>query len=134
MFLFGIIFNVPCVGWSHTCRGGSGALYLKSAIAGVNSFPEGYSCVDCTAILDVLKNWSCAIRGCEPCQVGNQAALSGLSDVPQGCLFGADVAVTVCKDISTERCMALSNTWNHPRMRIFAYAFLLILGGKHVRL
>ena len=31
--------------------------------------------------------------------MGNQAALSSLSGVPQGCLFGADVAVTVCKDI-----------------------------------
>ena len=45
----------------------------------------------------MLKNGSCAIEGREPCQVGNQAALSGLFDVPQGCLFGADVAVTVCK-------------------------------------
>ena len=45
----------------------------------------------------MLKNGSCAIEGCELCQVGNQAALSGLFDVPQGRLFGADVAVTVCK-------------------------------------
>ena len=29
--------------------------------------------------------------------MGDQAALSGLSGVPQGRLFGADVAVTVCK-------------------------------------
>ena len=57
----------------------------------------------------VLKDGSCAIRGCEPCQVGNQAALSGLSGVPQGYLFGADVAVNVCKGISTGRCMALSD-------------------------
>ena len=47
----------------------------------------------------VLKDGSCAIRGCEPCQVGNQAALSSLSGVPQGCLFGADEAVTVCKGL-----------------------------------
>ena len=46
----------------------------------------------------MLKDGSCAIGGCEPCQVGNQAALSGLSDVPQERLSGADVAVTVCKD------------------------------------
>ncbi len=45
----------------------------------------------------VLKNGSCAIRGCEPCQVGNGAALSGLSGVPQGCLFGAEMAVNACK-------------------------------------
>ena len=42
--------------------------------------------------------------------MGNQAALSGLSRVPQGCLFGAGMAVTVCKGISTDGCMALSDT------------------------
>ena len=47
----------------------------------------------------VLKDGSCAIRGCEPCQVGNQAALSGLSGVPQGCLSGAGFTVTVHKSI-----------------------------------
>ena len=47
----------------------------------------------------VMKGGSCATRGCEPCQVGNQAALSGLSRVPQGRLFGADVVVNVCKGI-----------------------------------
>ena len=57
----------------------------------------------------VLKNGSCAIRGCEPCQVGDQAALSSFSGVPQGCLFGADGAVNVCKGISKERCMVLSD-------------------------
>ena len=68
--------------------------------------------------------------------MGNQAALSGLSDVPQGCLFGANVAVTVCKGISTERRMALSDTWKCAYAKIFAYAFLLIIdfGGQHVRL
>lgn len=45
----------------------------------------------------VLKDGSCAIRGCEPCQVGNGAALSGLSSVPRGCLFGAVKAVNACK-------------------------------------
>ena len=68
--------------------------------------------------------------------MGNQAALSGLSDVPQGCLFGASVAVNVCKGISTEGCMALSDALN-ARMRRFAYAFLLLLivGGQlYVRL
>ena len=48
-------------------------------------------------LFSVLKNGSCAIRGCEPCQVGNEAALSGLSGVPQGCLFGAEMAVNACK-------------------------------------
>ena len=69
--------------------------------------------------------------------MGNQAALSGLSDVPQGCLFGADVAVTVCKGISTERCMALSDTWKsgvcgEVRLRFFTNDNEL--GGQHVRL
>ena len=45
----------------------------------------------------MLKDGSCATRGCEPCQVGNQAALSGLSGVPRGRLSGAEVAVTVCR-------------------------------------
>ena len=45
----------------------------------------------------VMKDGSCAIRGCEPCQVGNGAALSGLSGVPQGCLSGAERAVNACK-------------------------------------
>ena len=48
-------------------------------------------------LLFVLKNGSCAIRGCEPCQVGNGAALSGLSGVPRGCLSGAERAVNACK-------------------------------------
>ena len=60
----------------------------------------------------MLKNGSCAIRGCEPCQVGNQAALSGLSGVPRGSLFGAEVAVNVCKRISKEGCMVLSDARN----------------------
>ena len=38
----------------------------------------------------VMKNGSCAIDGCEPCQVGNQAALSSSVDAPRGCLFGAE--------------------------------------------
>ncbi len=47
--------------------------------------------------LPVLKNWSCAIESREPCQVGNQAALSGDFDVPQGSLFGAGAAVNAHK-------------------------------------
>ena len=41
--------------------------------------------------------------------MGNQAALSGLSGVPQGCLPGADRTVNVCKGISKEGCMVLSD-------------------------
>ena len=53
-------------------------------------------------LLFVLKNGSCAIRGCEPCQVGNGAALSGLSGVPRGCLSGAEKAVNACKGFFEE--------------------------------
>ena len=52
--------------------------------------------------------------------MGNQAALSGLSGVPQGCLFGANGTVNVCKGISKERCMVLSDVSNYivlARMR-----------------
>ena len=45
----------------------------------------------------VLKDGSCAIENREPCQVGNQAALSGAFDVPQGSLFGARNTVNVHK-------------------------------------
>ena len=47
----------------------------------------------------VLKNGSCAIKNREPCQMGNQAALSGAFDVPQGRLFGAGDAVNACNGI-----------------------------------
>ena len=49
-----------------------------------------------------VKNGSCATRGCEPCQVGNGAALSGLSGVPRGCLSGAERAVNACKSFIEE--------------------------------
>ena len=41
-------------------------------------------------LFDALTDESCAIVGCEPCQVGDQAALSSFDDVPQGCLSRAD--------------------------------------------
>ena len=44
-----------------------------------------------------LKDGSCAIGGCEPCQVGDQAALSGFPDVPRGCLSGVGGTVSVCR-------------------------------------
>ena len=37
--------------------------------------------------LDTLKSGSCAIAHREPCQVGDQAALSGIRSVPRGCLL-----------------------------------------------
>ena len=43
-----------------------------------------YVCLVCGRIgVCVIKNGSCAICPREPCQVGNQAALSGQVDVPQ---------------------------------------------------
>ena len=45
----------------------------------------------------MLKGGSLAIEGCEPCQVGNQAALSGYLDVPRVRLSGAGAAVNACK-------------------------------------
>ena len=46
-----------------------------------------------------LKDGSCAIGGCEPCQVGDQAALSGFPDVPRGCLSGVGGTVSVCRGL-----------------------------------
>ena len=67
--------------------------------------------------------------------MGNQAALSSLSGVPQGCLFGAEAAVNVCKSISKEGCMVLSDASNvfEARMRSNAsipLAFFSIYGGS----
>ena len=42
-------------------------------------------------LTEALTDESCAIVGCEPCQVGDQAALSSCDDVPQECLSRADV-------------------------------------------
>ena len=41
-----------------------------------------------------LKFGSCATDVCEPCQVGNKAALSRMFRVPQGCLAELTVKVT----------------------------------------
>ena len=77
-------------------RGISGALYLKSAVAGV-IFSLRVAFVQSASRFSVLKGGSRAIGGREPCQVGDQAALSGLTDVPRGCLPGAGYGVTVRK-------------------------------------
>ena len=42
----------------------------------------------------MMKGGSCATERCEPCQVGNQAALSGCFGVPQGSLPGAGSMVS----------------------------------------
>ena len=65
----------------HTSRDGSGVLYLKSAIAGMDSDFEG--CV-CTAVrlCAVMRSGPYAIIPHEPCQAGNRAALSDTDNVP----------------------------------------------------
>ena len=40
--------------------------------------------------------WSYAMRICEPCQVGNKAALSGISHVPQGRRMEYRFVLPVC--------------------------------------
>ena len=62
------------------------------------SFFEGWIC---TAGLyySALKNGSCAIDGCEPCQAGNRAALSSMFDVPQGRLFRVECTVNAYMSI-----------------------------------
>ena len=55
----------------------------------------------------MLMNGSCAMDGCEPCQVGNQAALSSSVDVPQGSLFGAGSVTSHVISHSTFGCMVL---------------------------
>ena len=51
--------------------------------------------------------------------MGNQAALSGLLRVPQGCLFGAEAAVTVCKGIFDGRVYgSVRRTEDLARMRV----------------
>ena len=61
-------------------RGVSGALYLQSAIAGV-IFCRGLLLWGCPLKV-TLTSWSYATGICEPCQVGNGAALSETFRVP----------------------------------------------------
>ena len=91
-------------------------------------------------LVAALKNGSCAIRGCEPCQVGNGAALSGLSGVPQGCLFGAEAVVNACKGLFEGE---VYGSFRHSEFLFCAYAenfcvplalFIFRKGSKYVRL
>ena len=45
-------------------------------------------------LVDMLTDESCAIVGYEPCQMGDQAALSSCDDVPRECLSRADATGT----------------------------------------
>ena len=42
-------------------------------------------------LTEAMTDESCAIVGCEPCQMGDQAALSSCDDVPRERLSRADV-------------------------------------------
>ena len=63
-----------------------------------------------------LKNGSCAIRPREPCQVGNQAALSGSSDVPQpACFEYMQLHIFPCGTYGLILCFAVSLCRREPR-------------------
>ena len=65
----------------HTSRDSSGVLYLKSAIAEMDSGFEGQLRLSCHVGV-VLRLGPYAIIPHEPCQAGNRAALSDTDDVP----------------------------------------------------
>ena len=69
-------------------RGGSGALYPQSAIAGFHPPFEARRCGDCRAN-GALNRGTRATEDCEPCQILTEAALSGPFRVPRGLLRGA---------------------------------------------
>ena len=89
----------------HTGRGASGALYLQSATAGVISNYKGCVCVVEQRTLSVMTDGSYATDGCEPCQVGNQAALSNLVCVPWVSLSRTGNAQSAHKFSSNFWCM-----------------------------
>ena len=83
----------------------------------------------------VLKDGSCAIRGCEPCQVGNEAALSGLSGVPRGCLFGAEKAVNACKGFIEGEVYGSIRHSEDFILRAYCsrfYFYFFVIGAKYV--
>ena len=59
------------------------------------------------ALFAVMTSGSCAIGSREPCQVGNQAALSGPADVPRGRLLRAGKAISAQSRSSILGCMVL---------------------------
>lgn len=70
----------------RTNRGVSGALLPAIRCSRGDMLLRGLSCV-AAPIPKTLKDGSCAIESCEPCQVGDQAALSDEPNVPRGRLF-----------------------------------------------
>ena len=78
-----------------------------------------------------MKDGSCAIGGCEPCQVGDQAALSGFLDVPQGRLSGACGTVSVCRELFDLMVYGLIRVLERGRACVLPRdaRFFMIFGG-----
>ena len=68
---------------------------LKSAVAGVICALRELADIVCPWNR-VVRDRSCAIACCEPCQAGNRAALSGVGCVPQPTGFESAFAETGC--------------------------------------
>jgi len=95
--------SIMVIKYNYSCRarrGGSGALYLQPAIAGLNSCPRHIT-VEKGFDLGAMKIGSCAIQGCKPRQVRKKAAVSSYLDVPQGRLIRAFCHCTVRSRMST---------------------------------
>jgi hypothetical protein len=80
-------------------RGGSGALYPKTAIAGLTSHPRPAFFGACPTQV-VLRAGSCATRLCEPRQDREVAAVSRYPRVPRERLVGAGYVGTVWGSLS----------------------------------
>ncbi len=79
---------------------------LQSAIAGMNSHTRT-SLSTVWTLQAVLKERSYATGSREPCQVGNQAALSGSSRVPWDCRSRAgckETGCSVCSNVGVRSC------------------------------
>ena len=80
-------------------RGGSGALYLQSAAAGLNSRSRLYFCRVCLIQVAMIIG-SCATEAREPRQVRKGATVSGSFRVPQVCLIRVNYMGNACRSKS----------------------------------
>jgi hypothetical protein len=97
-------------------RGGSGALYPQSAIAGLNSCPRHES-VKSVMLQSTMTIGSCATQNCEPRQIREEAAVSGPLGVPQVCLVRVRSAWYVCIFLSTAGARFYYDTFTEPSLR-----------------
>ncbi len=79
--------------------GGSGALYLQPATAGLNSCSRLYFCRVCLIQVAMIIG-SCATKACELRQVRKGATVSSTLRVPRGCLIRANYMGYVCRSKS----------------------------------